>query len=122
MEPWIPSELKADGPKYLAIVEALQRAIDQGRLEPGARLLPQRELADRLGLSVGTVSKAYAQAEQLGLVVGRVGSGTFVRSAGGAETALDDERSPQVSLGLNVPPPGHHVEALLRAFAQLSAP
>jgi DNA-binding transcriptional MocR family regulator len=111
-----------DGPRYLAIIDALQRDIDQGKLEPGARLLPQRVLAERLGISVGTVSKAYAQAEQLGLIVGRVGSGTFVRASSSAAVALDVERSPHVSLGLNVPPPGHHVEALLGAFAQLENP
>ena len=50
-----------------------------GRVKPGMRLLPQRDMAQRLDLSVGTVSKAYAEAEQRGLISGEVGRGTFVQ-------------------------------------------
>lgn len=122
VEAWVPAKLTREGPRYLAILAALQGDIEEGRLPPGSRLLPHRELADRLGLSVGTVSKAYAQAEQMGLIVGKVGSGTFVRP-GAAGMAMNGAAQPaQISLGLNVPPPGHHVEALLGALAQLRNP
>jgi len=36
-------------------------------------------MAQRLELSVGTISKAYAEAEQRGLISGEVGRGTFVQ-------------------------------------------
>lgn len=121
-EAWVPVKLRRDGPRYLAIIAALQSDIAEGRLPPGSRLLPHRELADRLGLSVGTVSKAYAQAEQMGLIVGKVGSGTFVRPSIAGPAALSDGEPRQIPLGLNVAPPGHHVEALLGAFAQLRNP
>ncbi len=122
MEAWVPVDLKHDGPRYLAIVEALQRDIDLGRLPPGSRLLPHRELATRIGLSIGTVSKAYAQAEQLGLIVGKVGSGTFVRLNPGTRNGANGEGPAQISLGLNIPPPGHPVEALLGVLAQMQSP
>ena len=50
-----------------------------GSLPPGSRLPTHRDLADRLGISIHTVSQAYAEAERRGLVAGEVGRGTFVR-------------------------------------------
>jgi DNA-binding transcriptional MocR family regulator len=118
---WIPAKLGRDGPRYQAIIAALQGDIETGKLPPGSRLLPHRELADRLGLSVGTVSKAYARAEQMGLIVAKVGSGTFVRQS--ADAAVNGAARPeQISLGLNVAPPGHHVEVLLGAHGALRSP
>ncbi|ALM53446.1 PLP-dependent aminotransferase family protein [Halomonas huangheensis] len=72
-------------PKYLAIARALSRAIRAGELTPGTRLPPHRTLAELLGVSVQTVSRAYAQAEKMGLVRSRVGSGTWIN-------VLDDSR------------------------------
>lgn len=65
-------------PKYLAIARALSRAVRSGELTPGTRLPPHRMLAEQLSVSVQTVSRAYAQAEKMGLVRSRVGSGTWV--------------------------------------------
>ncbi|WP_027967845.1 PLP-dependent aminotransferase family protein [Halomonas halocynthiae] len=79
--------LAESGPRYLAIARALSQAIRQGELLPGTRLPPQRELADTLNVSVQTISRAYAQAERMGLVQARVGSGTWVNSQ-------DDGRDP----------------------------
>jgi DNA-binding transcriptional regulator YhcF (GntR family) len=76
---WSPQLASAGDPKYLAIVEALLRDVESGRLSPGARLPTQRELASQLGIAIGTVSRAYAIAEQRGIVRGEVGRGTFVR-------------------------------------------
>ncbi|WP_417661057.1 PLP-dependent aminotransferase family protein [Pseudomonas sp.] len=67
-------------PKYLAIGNALTEAINTGVLVPGSKLPTHRELADTLGVSVQTVSNAYAHAEKQGAVYALVGSGTFVRS------------------------------------------
>lgn len=65
-------------PLYLAIVKAIRRDIRSGRLRPGSRLPTHRELADELGVAVGTVTRAYAEAERQGLVQGEIGRGTFV--------------------------------------------
>jgi len=74
---WTP-KLPGDRPRYLAIVEALADDVAAGRLAEGHRLPTQRDLARGLGLSTGTVTRAYALAEARGLVRGEVGRGTFV--------------------------------------------
>lgn len=81
---WHPDLSLRPGPRYKALAEAIDVAIDEGELSPGRKLPPQRDLAFRLGVTVGTVSRAYALAEQRGLVRGEVGRGTFVNS--GAKT------------------------------------
>ena len=78
-------------PKYLAIARALSRAIRSGELTPGTRLPPHRQLAEHIGVSVQTVSRAYSQAEKMGLVQARVGSGTWIN-------ALDDAREKGLSV------------------------
>src|SRR3546814_5240094 len=85
--------LRSHGPRYHAIVDALQADIEGGMLRPGSRLLPHRDLAEHLGLSIGTVSKAYAEAERQGLIIGKVGKGTFVRARASDAASPDVERS-----------------------------
>ncbi|MBM3557399.1 MAG: PLP-dependent aminotransferase family protein, partial [Alphaproteobacteria bacterium] len=50
-------------------------------LGEGSRLPTHRELAWRLGVTVGTVTRAYAEAERIGLIGGEVGRGTYVRAS-----------------------------------------
>lgn len=75
---WNPS-IEPIEPKYQALLQALQRDIEHGVLRPGERLPTQRQLAHRLGIAIGTVGRAYAEAEDRGMVSGEVGRGTFVR-------------------------------------------
>jgi DNA-binding transcriptional MocR family regulator len=79
---WLPT--LDDGPRSLfeRLLAALERDIRSGALAPGLRLPPHRELAFALGISVGTVTKAYAEAERRGLVHATVGRGTFVAAPG----------------------------------------
>src|ERR1700753_2566627 len=76
---WLPALADSDGPLYLAFVRALESDVQSGVWKPGTRLLPQRDMANQLGLSVGTISRAYAEAEARGLISGEVGRGTFVQ-------------------------------------------
>lgn len=76
---WTPRIEEIPGPRYLAIAEALNRDVQAGRLSPGSQLPTHRDLAERLGVTVGTVSRAYAEAERRGLTQGEIGRGTFVR-------------------------------------------
>ncbi|GAA5175878.1 MULTISPECIES: PLP-dependent aminotransferase family protein [Halomonadaceae] len=109
--------LSSHGPKYLAIARALSEAIRHGELTPGTRLPPHRQLAEALGVSVQTVSRAYAQADRMGLVQARVGSGTWINT-------LDDKRETEylrtgetrpeaalidLSIAHPVCPPTHHL-------------
>ena len=64
--------------RYPAILESIRQAIINGRLAPGDALPTHRALARHLETAIGTVSRAYAEAERLGLVVGEVGRGTYV--------------------------------------------
>lgn len=78
---WIP-ELDPTRPVYRSIAEALAQDIANGRLAPGDRLPPQRDLAQALALNLSSVTKAYRLAFELGLVNGETGRGTFVRAGG----------------------------------------
>ena len=72
---------------YLEIAESLRRRIVAGELRPGDRLPAVRELARQWGCTPGTVSHAYAQLGQEGLVAGHRGGGTRV-----APSALQPEQ------------------------------
>ena len=78
---WIPDLSKYQGPKYIAIAEALCDDIQSGRLKPGEKLPAQRELSYALQVNFGTVTKAYSLASDRGMVRGEIGRGTFVRKA-----------------------------------------
>ena len=60
------------------IYRELLAAIQDGRLRPGERLPPSRDLARRLAVSRNTVTAAYERLTAEGFLSGRVGAGTFV--------------------------------------------
>ena len=60
------------------IRKALQAAIAQGRLAPGARLPSWRDLASQLGVARGTVRAAYEALIDAQLIVALGAAGTFV--------------------------------------------
>ncbi|MCI3133754.1 PLP-dependent aminotransferase family protein [Phenylobacterium aquaticum] len=95
---WTPDLTQATGPLYLALADAIASDLASGALPPGARLPPQRRLAQALGVDFTTISRAYAEAARRGLVEGRVGQGTFAR--GGAEPPA----AAPVDLTMNLPP------------------
>ena len=80
-----PSSIAArPGPRYRAIADELRDAIRTGAAPAGTRLPPLRDLAYELGVTVGTVSRAYALAASRGEVAGEVGRGTYVLGIGSA--------------------------------------
>lgn len=120
MTMWAPDIEERTGPRYLAIVESLAEDVASGVLAGGSRLPTHRDLADRLGVTVGTVSRAYAEAARRGLVSGEVGRGTFVQ---GAQTG-DEPTDGIVDLAQNHPPetPARPQQAALASsLASLSA-
>lgn len=119
MTDWAPTG-SGTGPRYLRIVEALAADIAAGRVRPGARLPPQRDMAQRLDLSVGTISKAYAEAERRGLISGEVGRGTFVarpRSQNNGGTGA----SASINLALNAPPPTGAESLIAATLGEIAA-
>jgi DNA-binding transcriptional MocR family regulator len=77
---WISKiELSKGELRYRAIADAIRDAIQAGDLQPGDLLPTHRAMAERLGVTVGTISRAYSVVADWGLVSARVGSGTLVR-------------------------------------------
>src|SRR6202008_548546 len=110
MTSWTPV-LAPDKPHYIAIADAIAADLTFGKLKAGDRLPPQRELAWRLGVTIGTITRAYQEAAKRGLLLGEVGRGSYLRdprpnyaaaqsiSSGGEPGLLDMQMSapPRVS-------------------------
>jgi len=69
-------------PKYVQIAEMLIRDIAAGRLADGARLPPEREMAEGLGTAVGTLRRALDVLVDKQLLERVQGSGNYVRARG----------------------------------------
>jgi DNA-binding transcriptional MocR family regulator len=123
---WIPEIKDAGGPRYRAIVDALEHAIQAKQVFPGQQLPTQRELAYRLGISVQTVARAYAEAERRGLTTGEVGRGTFVQfvaSDQGQGFITDRKQADAIDFSNVMPVVSDlHVQALKRAISELTTP
>jgi DNA-binding transcriptional MocR family regulator len=117
---WLPVLTDSEGPRYLAFVQALENDVRTGVLKPGTRLLPQRDMANQLGLSVGTVSRAYAEAEARGLISGEVGRGTFVQRPRPPASTLGNARA-TMNLALNVPPATGEDELIASVLSEILA-
>lgn len=76
---FVPDISGRTGTKFQALADAFSEAIESGELMPGTKLPPQRILSYRLGVTVGTVTRAYQELEQRGLTEPKVGSGTYVK-------------------------------------------
>ena len=64
---------------YQGVLEQIRELMDGGVLKPGDKLMPERELAERLGVSRSSVREAIRALEVMGSVSTRPGGGTFVR-------------------------------------------
>ena len=106
-------------PKYQSIAEDLAQAILNGQVPMGEKLPPQRNLAHRLGVTTGTISRAYAILERQGLATARVGDGTYVRSAEHVPASGDSDHQQPIDLAHNVAMVGDESAALLGAFQSL---
>jgi GntR family transcriptional regulator len=71
-------ESRSGVPPYLQLVQQVRQALLLGYLEDGDRLPMIREAVEQLAINPNTVSKAYRQLEQEGLVSAKPGVGTFV--------------------------------------------
>ena len=109
MTMWLPELQGRKGPVYRAIADAIDDDVQKGTLRAGARLPPHRELADRLGVTVTTITRAYTEATRRGLIAGHVGRGTFIR--GTAQTD-DDNGSGPLDLSMNILMPDKEVAVL----------
>ncbi len=104
---WAPNLSSFRGPRYLAIVSAMAEDVERGHLKAGDQLPTHRDLASALGVTTGTVTRAYSEAARRGLLVGETGRGTFVKAnifedAFPAASSTEDENL--IDLSLNIPP------------------
>ena len=123
MTTWLPA-LNTERPRYIAIADAIAADLAAGKLSTGDRLPPQRELAWRLGVTVGTVTRAYQEAERRGLLVGEVGRGSYLRDPAGSRAALPGlARGEPGVLEMHIasPPLVQQASDLDQAFATLSS-
>ncbi|MBB1593487.1 PLP-dependent aminotransferase family protein [Achromobacter sp. UMC46] len=94
---WPQQLTRGGGPRYRQIADFIERAVAENQLQPGDRLPPQRGLAQRLGVDLTTVTRAYAEAGQRGLLDPRGALGTFIARPAAQSVQLID-------LGMNMPP------------------
>lgn len=70
-----------------AVVRQIEQLVLRGILRPGERLPPERDLADRLGVSRPSLREAIGTLTADGLLITRAGSGVFVAEALGSSFA-----------------------------------
>jgi DNA-binding transcriptional MocR family regulator len=106
---WLPDLERRRGPVYRAIADAIDEAVQSGALRAGTRLPPHRDLADHLGVTVTTITRAYTEAARRGLTSGHVGRGTFIR---GNEPDDRASESAPFDLSINILMPDKEVANL----------
>lgn len=65
-------------PKYQQLKEIIREEISKGKLKPRDQVLPEEKIAERYGVSLGTVRQAMAELVSEGLIYKEQGKGTFV--------------------------------------------
>ena len=114
------------GVKYKRLAVAVEKAIAEGVIESGAKLPPHRLLADSLGVTIGTISRAYGELERVGLVVARVGDGTYVRQRGMERPQdkgfrnVSDEPPACFDMSRNQPIPGQETALMSQTLQTLA--
>jgi DNA-binding transcriptional MocR family regulator len=87
---WLPRIDASVGPKHQSIKQSIRAAIADGTIRPGHRLPPVREVAWRLGVTPGTVARAYKDLVDDGALDAQVGRGTFVAEPGSVSLAVEE--------------------------------
>ena len=119
---WLPELTDTRSGRWAErLAEAITADVASGRLRPGDQLPTQRALAQHLGITTGTVNRAYALAERAGVVSAEVGRGTFV-------TGVDDTgihstglgKAAAVNFALNYPAANDTEQAFAETLATLN--
>jgi GntR family transcriptional regulator len=63
---------------WLQVADWIAARIASGELQPGARLEGERELAETLGVALGTVRRAIEDLRERGLVTTLPAKGTYI--------------------------------------------
>lgn len=95
---WVrPFKPKA-GPKYTQIADMISESIQSGVLQHGDQVPPQRMLAAYLGVDLTTITRAYTEARNRGLIASYGGRGSYVMGVS------EPELHASIDLTMNIPP------------------
>jgi DNA-binding transcriptional MocR family regulator len=119
MTNWLPDVRTGDGPLYAKLARRIEADIESGDLPIGVKLPPQRNLAFDLGVTVGTVSRAYSIVRERGLVSGEIGRGTFVLDRGTTGSRMPATALAPVGTNLTAAPSGGVISMTSTAAADV---
>ncbi|HCI5877704.1 TPA: PLP-dependent aminotransferase family protein [Klebsiella pneumoniae] len=109
--------------RYKAVVDRYAQAIRSGHLPAGTRLPTHRTLAAGERISLATATRVYRELEEMGLVSGETGRGTFVRDLSLPPGHGVDQQvvaADVVDLNFNYPSLPDQGDALREALRQLA--
>ncbi|ENZ7921037.1 PLP-dependent aminotransferase family protein [Klebsiella variicola subsp. variicola] len=109
--------------RYKAVVDRYAQAIRSGQLPAGSRLPTHRTLAAGERISLATATRIYRELEEMGLVSGETGRGTFVRDLSLPPGHGVDQQvvaADVVDLNFNYPSLPEQGDALREALRQLA--
>ncbi|HBX2062103.1 GntR family transcriptional regulator domain / Aspartate aminotransferase [Klebsiella variicola] len=109
--------------RYKAVVDRYAQAIRSGQLPAGTRLPTHRTLAAGERISLATATRVYRELEEMGLVSGETGRGTFVRDLSLPPGHGVDQQvvaADVVDLNFNYPSLPEQGDALREALRQLA--
>ena len=115
---WKPVINRESKSLYLTLAKQLEDDILSGKLLPGTKLPPQRELADFLDINVSTVSKAFKACELKGLLSATIGSGTFVSYGALSNLRLLTEETPKHVIEMGAVVPDYEANRLMLPYLQ----
>ena len=111
--PWTPRLARIEASAAERLARALADDIVEGQLAGGDRLPAHRDLADRLQIGLGSVTRAYALLERRGLTRSVKGRGTFVASQ-------QAQAGEDIDLSSNAPPAAISARVLARTLTGIA--
>ena len=64
---------------YESVIKQIMNLIENNKLKPGDKLPPERELAEKLSISRGSLREAFRVLESRGLIKSKPGGGRYIR-------------------------------------------
>ncbi len=117
---WHPDLSGAGRSKYKALAQAIREGIVSGQLTPGSQMPPVRELGYRLGVTPGTVARAYSVLTDEGRLVAGVGRGTFVSEGPSAPVERKPWVPPMMDPVLDTPEKAHLLSPKMPDMGQVA--
>ena len=120
---WLPDPSSLTSPLHSSLAQVIAKAISDGNLPKGTQLPTHRKMAEELGLSVHTVSKAYESLRRQRLIDGQVGRGSYVLdqdTPNDQPFQLSSERGRTFDLSISRPAISqHHADLFQQALTDL---